>query len=236
MGKIAIFVEGQTEGMFAVQLLKEIVGRHNILIKEEKLRGQPNSDRAYYILSASIRDTGYPCYALVVNCSGGGERVVSVIRENYDTLVANGFQAIIGLRDVYPDVTYEELPQLREGLKKYLKANPIGVVFVLAVMEIEAWFIAEYTHFARVNHQLTMARIRGKVGFDPSRDDVGLRGHPARDLDQIYSLVGWRYKKHQMEVRRTLNLLDFGQIYLVLGERILDLKNLNDSIDQFFSR
>jgi len=235
MNKLAIFVEGQTEQMFVTRLLKDVANRNQIFLSKEKIRGRSSSRPSIYTISWSIQNSGYEHYVNVIDC-GGDERVKTVIRDNYDGLVNSGFQAIIGIRDVYHEFVYSEIPKLRNGLRLNLKANPIEVIFVLCVMEIEAWLVAEHTHFLRIDGQLTIPHIKASVGFDPSVDDVQLREHPAQDLNRIYSLVGMAYNKNKKKVQRTINFLDFENIYLELGQRFPDLRVLNDSIDQFLSK
>jgi hypothetical protein len=96
----------------------------------------------------------------------------------------------------------------------------------LAVMEIEAWLLAEHTHFLRLSPVLTPARIREKLHFDPARDDLERRWHPAEDLDRIYQLAGLRYSKQRGNVERTLALLDFGFFVYHAARRFRDAERL----------
>lgn len=66
-------------------------------------------------------------------------------------MAAKGYGGIIGIRDVYPAVLRADIQKLREGLKYRVKTNPIEVLFVLAVMEVEAWFLSEHSHFGRLD-------------------------------------------------------------------------------------
>jgi hypothetical protein len=69
------------------------------------------------------------------------------------------------------------------------KTEDLPIELLLAVMEIEAWFLGEYTHFERVSPNLKLERIRAALQFDPSTDDLEKRKHPTEDLDHIYP---WR--------------------------------------------
>ncbi len=233
MNKLAIFVEGQTEQIFVKQLLEEIAGAKKIRIETRKASGGRKGKRRLHLLQASRLDSGERFFVMIVDC-GQDERVPSEIRDRYDGLVKAGYQAIIGIRDVYPEKR-EAIPKLRQYLPYRIRTDPVEVLFVLAVMEIEAWFIAEHTHFRRISEMLTMERIRAANGFDPSTDDVTLRDHPAADLDNIYRLTGYRYRKSKTHVERTVNVLDYAKVYLELGERLNDLQQLVDHIDVFLS-
>ena len=156
-------------------------------------------------------------------------------QNTYDGLVAQGFETILGVRDVYPDTTYANIPLLRNGLRLYLKASPIEVKFVLSVMEIETWFIAEHTHLQKLHSSLTPSLIKSRLGFDPSTDDIQLRPHPTEDLDNIYHLAGLKYAKNKNRVQRTVNVLDYERIYLELPAKLPDLKTLVDTITKFLT-
>ena len=93
-------------------------------------------------------------------------------------------------------------------------------------MEIEAWILAEYTHFARFDPGLTMARIRNQMGFDPAKDDLEQRWHPAEDMDHIYRLVGARYTKQRNNLERTLDLLDYRFFVSNVSRRFSDAGRL----------
>jgi len=234
MNRIAIFVEGQTEQVFAERLLKEVAGEKHVRIEKRKFcGGGRRQKRRMILLEASAPASGQKYFAMIVDC-GEDERVKSDIRDRYDGLVKTGYQAIIGIRDVYPQGR-DDIPRLRGGLGYGMKTQPIRVLFVIAIMEIEAWFIAEHTHFLRLSPILTTDRIKRQMGFDPSRDDVQLRDHPANDLHSIYQLAGHVYDKSKMNVQRTVDLLDYAAIYFDLGQKVPDLQRLTDHIDQFLS-
>jgi len=173
-------------------------------------------------------------YVQIVDCAGD-QRVKSAICERYTGLVDAGFQAIVGIRDVYPDCAYERILELRRGLASRIRTKPVRVLFVLAVMEIEAWFLAEHRHFAKIHPGLTPTRIKGELGFDPSKDDMQLREHPAADLDCIYRLGGERYGKQKDTALRTIDALDYADIYLRFGEQFPDIQRLVECLDVFLT-
>ena len=102
-------------------------------------------------------------------------------------------------------------------------------------MEIETWFISEYTHFQKLHASLTPDYIKTKLGIDPRNDDIQLRPHPAEDLDNIYRLIGRSYSKNKDQVQEIVELLDYERLYFELPNRIPDLKVLVDTIDKFLS-
>jgi hypothetical protein len=234
MRKLAVFVEGLTEQLFIDKFIAEIAGRHTLAIEHRKVTGGKGSSARWVRLWASSPDPQQNYFILIVDCSADN-RVKSEIRDHYDSLVSSAYTAIIGIRDVFPDFAHADVPKVRSFLEYGMKTKPLHVVFALGVMEIETWFICEHTHFGRLDTQLTNARISGSLGFDPYSDDIQLRPTPAADLDSVYRLVGQRYSKNRRSLQRTVDLLDYGYLYLSVMHRIPDLKTLVRSIDAFLS-
>lgn len=234
MNRLAIFVEGHTEQLFADKLVNEVAGKKNVLIERRKISGGRTVRRHMELLQAVDTNSGQQYYVLIVDC-GNDEAVKSRIREEYDNLAQKGYQVIIGLRDVYPKVERAKIGELRMGLPRFVKTKPVPVVFVLGIMEIEAWFLAEHTHFELLDTRLTPALIKGQFGFDPSVEDMEMRDKPAEDMDMIYSLVGKRYQKDHTRLQRTVDLLDYARLYLDLSLRYTDLGVLVACIDKFLT-
>lgn len=233
MKKLAVFVEGQTEQLFLERLITEIAGAHTIDIEKHTLGGGSRSRASQVHLWTLAPDPEHKHFVLIVNCSTDN-KVRSDIQDNYDSLVSSGYSTIIGIRDVYP-INHADINKLRSGLNYRLKTKPIRVVFALGVMEIETWFICEHTHFVRIDPLLTIAYIKATLGFDPSVDDIQLRGIPSNDLNDIYSLIGQRYKKDRHSIQLMLDLLDYEYLYCNVLHRLPDLKTLVESIDAFLT-
>jgi hypothetical protein len=233
MNKMAVFVEGQTEQIFVEKLLREIAGEKNLRIELRLARGGAKTKRRIRQLRAAEDDSGQEFFVLIVDC-GADSRVASDVREQYESLVKAGYTAIVGVRDVYPQPR-AAIPHIVRLLNYGQKTIPIQVVFVLAVMEIETWFITEHDHFSQIDLSLTPAFIHARVGFNPETDDIEQRPHPAQDLHDIYALVGMSYTKDRSTVQNTVNCLNYARLYLELPDRYASLKTLVDSIDSFLN-
>ena len=234
MKKMAIFVEGETELRFIDRLLQEIADEKNLqIVLERAFGGGGRIVRTYNVVADSGSGSEKNFYIRIVN-SGTDNRVGSDIRENYEALINLGFSAIIGVRDVYP-LLLKNLPSLRTGLRYRLRTKPISVDFVLGVMEIEAWFLAEHTHFPRIHPRLSASRIAAMHGFDPSVDDMQLRPNPALDIHNAYSLEGLAYQKKGSQIQRTVETLDYADMYLEHKTKFPDFAVFMRVIDQFFS-
>jgi hypothetical protein len=230
MSKLAIFVEGLAEQVFIEKLVKEIAGAHNVRFELRKASGAVSDRRRFRLLQAVPDDVGQEHYVLIVDC-GNDELVNSRIREEYETLEREAYNLIIGLRDIYP-LTRAEIPYIRRRQYFRIKTAPIPVVFVMAIMEIEAWFLAEHTHFERLHARLSSQIISGWLGFDPSVEDMEQRDRPALDMMVIYLLAGEEYKKKLASIRRTVNLLDYNEICLSMTARYAEIELLTSRITQ----
>ncbi len=209
MRKIAIFVEGLTEMLFVDRLIQELAEESGLAVEHAEAIGGAVRARQIRVLKRLTIQPHHRYYVLIVNCAGDSN-VKSDIIERYHGLKRSGYSAIIGLRDVYGQFRYEDVPRLRGALEVGMpKKEDLPIELLLAVMEIEAWFLGEYTHFERVSPNLKIERIKKALQFDPSTDDLEKRKHPTEDLDRIYQLAGLRYSKQRNNLERTIELLDF---------------------------
>lgn len=234
MHKLAVFVEGQTEQLFVEQFVKAVAGRHNVTVETCKAHGGGRKGpRQVTILTAA--DAGGRKYYVLIHDSASDGRVASDIRENYDSLVRAKYSRIVGLRDVYPQPR-ARIPAMRTAIDSVLPKGKVPVHLILCVMEIEAWFIGEYTHFAEIDARITSQRASEIIGTDVLTLDVESIDEPTATLKRIYSLAERRYySKKKSPMRRTIDALDFDRVYLELPERIPALKTLCDRIDEFLA-
>lgn len=231
MNKLAVFVEGYSEVLFLDHLISEIGGAQNVLIEQRKIKGGSKFVRTMSTIKATKPNTGQKYYFLLVDC-GGDALVNERIREEHKNLTLEGYTKIIGMRDVRPTFTYEDIPRLETNLKKYIKTSLIPVEFVLEVMELEAWFLAEYNHFPKIEPSITVSEIKRRLGFDPELDDLAHRPNPMDDLNAAYMIGGMTYRKGQPT---PADILDYPYIYLELQNKIPYLKRLINSIEAFLA-
>ncbi len=232
MNKLAVFVEGYTEVAFVEKLLCEVAGENNILIETRRMTGGKNARRRSALIRAAKPSTGQKYFVLIVDC-GGDRQVKARIREEHENLTRGDYTKVIGLRDVRPEFAYADIPRLEASLPRYIKTSLIPVEFVLAVMEIEAWFLAETTHFLKIDPAITVPRIIATLGFDPDNDDMGLRHAPADDLNSCYGIAGKTYQKRHANA--TVDVLDYALIYCQTAKKFPHLDRLIGSIGLFLS-
>ncbi|MGZ8921127.1 MAG: hypothetical protein ACXW32_15760 [Limisphaerales bacterium] len=225
MTKIAIFVEGQTELLFMDRLILELASESGLAVEHAEATGGATRARQMKILKRLTVQPHHQYYVLIVNCAGDSN-VKSDIIERYTGLKRAGYSAIFGLRDVYGMFRYEDVSRLRSMLKVGMPEGDPPIHLFLAIMEIEAWLLGEYTHFQRFHPSLTMQRIQKHLRFDPKHDDLERRWHPAEDMDRIYQLAGGRYTKQRNNLERTLDLLDFRFFISNVSRRFSDAARL----------
>ena len=232
MKRIAFFVEGLTEVTFVTKLIEQIAGENNVVIHSKRIAGGSRVPKSISEINAKKSPTGEDYYVLIYDCGGDGQ-VAQRIREEHENLTKAEYEKIIGIRDVYPKYSKDQIPKLEIGLRYRIREKFIPVDFILGVMEVEAWFLLESTHFQRVHKSLTIEAVKEALNFDPLVDDVTLRHCPADDMQACYALAGIDYEKG--EAKKTMEALDFAEIYCNLGDRAPYLQKLNDHINEFLS-
>lgn len=233
MRRLAIFVEGRTELLFVDRLIREIAESRKIAIQHNKIRGggrDGKTPKSIIVLQTPSVTSDNALYVLIVDC-GGEQLVAQRVREEHAYLTNKGYELVVGLRDVYPKFTQQDVPKLRHYLKYGIKTSLAPVEFLLAVMEIEAWFLAEYNHFPLIDPAITVDSIRSVLGFDPVNDHPSDRLSPASDMVAAYAIGGKAYVKG--DAASTITLLDYAHVYEVLRNKIPDLSRLLDIIDRF---
>lgn len=230
--KIAIFVEGQTEQLFITRLLQEIAGYKKISIEIWKAEGSKNNRKITKLKSNILQNS--PFFALLYDC-GSESQVVSDIKKQYESLIQGNYEKIIGLRDLYPKPLTAK-KQIEDGIKGFLKPlikKGIPISVILAIMEVEAWFLAEYQCFYKINNILTSDFILQKCGFDLVNMDVEQIPHPSEYLNNIYQLIGYSYTKNQQQIKQIVQCLDYKFICKDLVKKVKQLENLVKEIDSF---
>jgi hypothetical protein len=236
MNKMAIYVEGQTELIFIKKLIKEMAQNLNFAVETFVIEGGttcPKTISKNGAIKGVSTDSEIEFYVGIYNCRQD-ERVVTEIKANYSSLVKKGFSTILGIRDVYPNIS-DLIPKLRMASKHKVKTSPINPIIILATMEVEAWFLNEHHHYSSLHENLNNEVIKTNLGFSPKDDDLSSRFHPSQDLHEAYQLVGLAYKKDKYRVSRTVDNLSYENLYLEVVEKNNSFKELVDELNVFFN-
>lgn len=241
MKKIALFVEGETESYFVQRLIEEIARRDSVTFTTFKGFGGKKAPRVFTSLGQSVALNEQ--YRVDIYISSADNRVNQDIKDHIRKLKTSGFDFIVGLRDVRGQknggapITLADLPYL-ESANARLFASESNVFSLLAVMEIETWFISEVDHFQRISSNLTEILIKANIpliGVDLYNDDLTQINEPAETLNKIYNLIGESYDKSKVKRERTIDALDMANMYLLSTQRLVKFKELVDVIDSFLS-
>lgn len=213
MKKIAIFVEGLTETIFVFKLIEYYYGyKEGLIIPPPiEIKGKNRIVKAYKEIDAE------PAYYVLIYNSGEDRRVVSDILQNADNMLNNQqFNMIIGLRDLYPD-SCANLDKIEASIASTLSSIvPNNSVKVhLAVTEIEAWFLADFAVFERIDTALDVNNIQQITNIRIDQvDPEKTINHPAKFIDSIFKSVGKRYRKHRDEIYEIVSKLDLDFLFL----------------------
>jgi hypothetical protein len=230
--KIACFVEGQTEQIFVEKLFQEIAGYKKISIETYKFQGCKTNRRIQSLKPSIVQNA--PFFVLLYDCSCDSQ-VVSDIRKQHESLTKNGYEKILGLRDLYP-ISLSRKGEVERGIRGFLKPLQkmgIPISINLAVMEVEAWFLAEWHYLSKLDNRLIPDFILQELGLDLRSIDVEQRPHPSQDLDNIYQLIGCKYDKSEKTSQEIITYLDYEFLYLELINRVQQLKGFIGEIDSF---
>ncbi len=206
MRKIALFVEGQSELIFARQLLLAVFGNTKLSFECFKLEAGGSSGVPY-----SYSPPDPEVHFQIVNVQGD-DGVVSAIRARQQRLVATGYEKILGLRDMYSRAYKKRSPgiiddnvcqafiQQHDTLVQSLP-NCDRIKICFAIMELEAWFLSMYNLFGKIDPKLSCDYIAEMLGFDlravaPEKEFY----KPSGQVNDILMLAGRHYDKSKSDV------------------------------------
>ncbi len=216
--KVAIFVEGLTEQVFVLALVRALLGNREIHYGiSEQFKGK-------VVVSSDPIPANAEFYILIVNCHGD-EQVLTQIRDQYAVLLKGGYSAVLGLRDVFP-IPRAKIGVLRASITASLPKGTLPASLHLAVMEVEAWFLGETKHFLEISPALTVDLLL-KSGFDVKAALPQDWDRPAETLHAIYRLAGVSYllkgQKKKRRIERTVRALSFEDMYVGVRHSAPDL-------------
>jgi len=225
--KIALFVEGQTEVIFVSEMIKQVFDEKKVGIVVHNIQGTYNKIR----IDKFETDMAKEYFFVLYNC-GTDEKVKSSIRDNYQKLQQADFIHIIGLQDLFnPQRKKKGLDdkKFQETINTDIpQAIPTKIYF--AIQEIEAWFIAEETHYQRISSTLSIEKVNSIARIDTQKEDTEKIRHPTVVLNKIYKAGGKKngYSKNEYVIKDVVSKLDFSNLYLTVRKR-------NNSLNEFLT-
>jgi hypothetical protein len=245
MKKLAIFVEGETELEFMMQLLIEVAGQHRIEIKAYKFQGGGKvSGSLRSAIPIAQHNTANATFEVLIYNSGNDSRVNSDLLDQKNSLERSGFSAVLGLKDLRGmignrAITFADLPMISRADQVVERScAPLHAKIITAVMEIEAWFLAETNHYLCIDPKLTKKKIESEassIETNPFTDDMTQLLQPAETLGKIYKIVGKGFDKSEKHRTRTIQCLDYARLYVSLRGKIPQLNQLLVEVDAFLT-
>jgi hypothetical protein len=221
--KVAIYVEGITEASFVYQLIGCYYKWDWESFRMECYHLDPKE--AYESLRDFGKDNAPDYYLIYDSCSDTA--VSSAIKDRIETHQREGYDKVVGLRDVYSEnykTIYQQrfdkkhidtfIADMRAALALYDSKGLTRLCF--AIMEIEAWLLAMSDVFQRIDSRLDAKWLCDNAKVDISKDPEKEFFHPYARLEAIYDSISKPYGKHWDAIKGIIMKLqksDFENLY-----------------------
>lgn len=213
MPKTAIFVEGQTELIFAREYLLKSFDYSNISLECYTLF----TDNTFHSTEYAFPNDSAEYFFQIINV-GNDNAVLSRLLKREAYLWNVGFDYIVGLRDMYSksyrelgnnnidDLLNQEFINSAQYTIQSRAIKPAQIHFCFAIMETEAWLLGLASCFEQLNGFLSTEYIKEQLGFDLLAIDPELVFfHPAEVIKAIYNLIGEHYHKSKGDIAALMN-------------------------------
>jgi hypothetical protein len=213
MRKFVIFTEGQSELILVRRLIPLLFGWGSIQYECVKLIGDATRPVNHKFSSANPE-----LYFLILNVENDS-RVLSEIYHREEKLFNEGYEAVIGLRDMYCK-EYEDLTNKIDNIisNKFIQkhqsiingmSHPEQIYIFFEIMEFEAWILSMFTLLPKVDNRLTISYIEDNYHVNlRDIDPETAFFHPANKLQDIFNLVGIKYNKSESIIESILSRID----------------------------
>jgi len=208
--KVGIFVEGQTERIFVVKYLAEYLGGEQNFSRTEI---QHLGSRGTKILTTrNYPESNY--YVLIFDCSGDGN-VIPALRDRAQNMInQEKYRYLIAIQDLYDRPRSRKREVVRSFNDLFSHTTYFNnLKFILAIMEIESWFIADFDLFQRINPIATPEYIRNQLNIDLINTNPERYRHPSEVINRIYQLFGQIYRKREKQSYFIVNRIDYDFLY-----------------------
>ncbi len=203
----AVYVEGKAELLFVADVLAKYsdydaqkVGFQCINLNADAYEYVP------YPIQGG-RETSETFYQLVnVNSDG---RVISKLKKDIPNLLRQGFEIILGLRDVFgedykmlcdnQEINFSLIEQMHTVQQSQLQGSfSADIRLHYAIMEYETWMMALLDNFVTFKGG-NLSVILQHIGIAPEADFEHTVFHPYNKVQEIYRELGEHYGKHESD-------------------------------------
>ncbi len=224
MKKVVIFTEGLTESIFICHLLGTIYNNCFLSYEYIDLNGKNK-------LPGFLNKEAYIDFQIYD--AGCDEGVLAKIKEREKKLFKKGVKLIIGIRDMYSGRYLKLSNNINSATIRKLideanfeiseMSDSSRIKFHFSIMEIEAWFLAMYKIFKKINSILSVEYIKEKLGFDLLNCDPEKEFfHPSENLDKILKLcnMNLKYNKSKRIIFKIVSKISLKMIEEVFERNI----------------
>lgn len=236
--KFAVYVEGKAEMLFVADVLgkysnyiPQVVGFQCINL---------NSDDYEYVKYPIQGDESSATYFQIVNVNNDN-RVISKLKQDIPNLVRQGYEIIIGLRDVFgadydaintkpQEIDHELIKEMHKVQSEQIRFNGAVTKLHFAIMEYEAWMMALLNKFIKSKGGRPEDVFKA-AGVDYDSDFEETVYHPYNKVQKIYQAVNATYGKHEGDYRSFLaSLTKEDYEVLRLSGRCASFRSFIDSL------
>lgn len=203
--KYAVYVEGLAEMLFVADLLSKYSNYNPSEVGFSCL--SLNADDVQKVSYPIQGDMSSRNYYQIVNVNNDS-RVISKLKHDIPNLVAEGYEVIMGLKDVFgadydsfcanqviDDSLIQQMHHIQSAQLQICDANP---KLHFAIMEYEAWMMALLPNFI-VSKGGDIDNVFHNSGVNPIDDFEKTVFHPASKVEDIWREVGCHYGKHEKD-------------------------------------
>lgn len=211
--KYAVYVEGQAEMLFVADVLQKYSDYNPSVI----------GIKCINLVADVYKDLNFPQqgnmdaenYYQIVNVNND-DRIISKLNNDIPNLLNQGFQIVIGLKDVYSKA-YEQLckspsvnRQIIENLYRiqtcHINTRASDFRLHYSIMEFESWMLALIGNYIEKKGK-SIVEVENELSFDLSQDFECLLYHPTPKVEDVYRVLGDTYGKHEGELLSFLSSL-----------------------------
>ncbi len=204
--KFAVYVEGKAEMLFVADVLSKYSNYDPLIVGFNCIN--LNSDNFEYVQYPIQGDENSANYYQIVNVNNDN-RVISKLKKDIPNLVKQGYEIIIGLRDVFGEdydnicakqqvIDHELITEMYKIQSEQIRFEGVNTRLHFAIMEYETWMIALLDNYI-VSKGGIPKKVFEAVGVDYYSDFENSLFHPYNKVQKIYQLLNSTYGKHESD-------------------------------------
>ena len=202
--RYAVYVEGRSEMLFVADVLQKYSNYDPVQCGF--LCVNLNADNYVRLTNPRMGDVNSANYYQIVNVNNDNF-VISKLNKDIPGLLANGFDVILGLKDVYGDaykrllnnqriIDRERIEHMHTVQKSNINSQGGDCRLHFAIMEYEAWMLALIENYV-TNKGQAIAEICQQISVDVTIcDPENEVYHPFPLAKKIFQVCGEDYNKH----------------------------------------